>query len=106
MIDNINGLIGQIMNEHIPQRQNVLAQYKIKKEELLKGVQCEECFTMAMLKERQGWRCSNCNSMSKHAHLRAVQDYTLLFSVITTNSELREFLNMESSSAVKRLSKQ
>lgn len=47
---------------------------------------------MAMLKERQGWRCSNCNSMSKHAHLRAVQDYTLLFSVITTNSELRNFL--------------
>ncbi|EMJ6443159.1 nuclease-related domain-containing protein [Bacillus cereus] len=103
VIDNINGLIGQIMNEHIPQRQNVLAQYKIKKEELLKGVQCEECFTMAMLKEKQGWRCSNCNSMSKHAHLRAVQDYTLLFSIITTNSELREFLNMESSSAVKRL---
>ena len=68
-----------------------------------KGVQCEECFTMAMLKEKQGWRCSNCNSMSKHAHLRAVQDYTLLFSIITTNSELREFLNMESSSAVKRL---
>ena len=31
VIDNINGLIGQIMNEHIPQRQNVLAQYKIKK---------------------------------------------------------------------------
>lgn len=61
---------------------------------------------MAMLKERQGWRCSNCNSMSKHAHLRAVQDYTLLFSVITTNSELREFLNMESSSAVKDSSKQ
>ncbi|MGE0995068.1 nuclease-related domain-containing protein, partial [Bacillus sp. GMa5/2] len=79
VIDNINGLIGQIMNGHIPQRQNVLAQYKIKKEELLKGVQCEECFTMAMLKEKQGWRCSNCNSMSKHAHLRAVQDYTLLF---------------------------
>ncbi|QWG35984.1 nuclease-related domain-containing protein [Bacillus mycoides] len=103
MIDNINGLIDQIMNEHSPQRQNVLAQYNIKKEELLKGVQCEKCFIMTMLKEKKGWRCSNCNGMSKYAHLRALQDYTLLFGMITTNSELRDFLNMQSSSAVKRL---
>ncbi|HDR6309107.1 TPA: NERD domain-containing protein [Bacillus cereus] len=102
-IDNINGLTDQIISEHSPKRQNVLVQYNIKKEELLKGVQCEECFTMTMLKEKQGWRCSNCNSMSKHAHLRALQDYTLLFGMITTNSKLRDFLNMQSSSAVKRL---
>ncbi|MBJ7995160.1 nuclease-related domain-containing protein [Bacillus mycoides] len=102
-LGNINGLIDQIMNEHSPQRQNILAQYKIKKVELLKGVQCEECFTMAMLKEKQGWRCSNCNSVSKHAHLRALQDYTLLFEMITTNRKLKDFLNMQSSSAVKRL---
>ena len=102
-LGNINGLIDQIMNEHSPQRQNILAQYKIIKVELLKGVQCEECFTMAMLKEKQGWRCSNCNSVSKHAHLRALQDYTLLFEMITTNSKLKDFLNMQSSSAVKRL---
>ncbi|WP_439021217.1 nuclease-related domain-containing protein [Bacillus thuringiensis] len=102
-IGNINELIAQIMNEHSQQRKNILAQYKIKKEELLKGVQCEECFTMAMLKEKQGWRCSNCNSTSKHAHLRALQDYTLLLGMITTNSKLRDFLNMQSSSVVKRL---
>ncbi|MGH0431268.1 nuclease-related domain-containing protein [Bacillus hominis] len=102
-IGNTKGLINQIMNENFPQRQNILAQYKIKKEELLRGVQCEECFTMAMLKEKQGWRCSNCNSTSKHAHLRALQDYTLLIDMITTNSKLRDFLNMQSSSAVKRL---
>lgn len=105
IIGNVDGLINQIMNEHIPQRQNIFAQYKLKKEELLKGVQCEECFTMAMLKEKQGWRCSNCNSTSKNAHLRALQDYTLLFGTITTNSKLRDFLNMQSSSAVKRLLK-
>lgn len=102
-ISNINGLINQIMNGHIPQRQNILVQYKVKEEELLKGVQCEECFTMAMLKEKQGWRCQNCNSTSKQAHLRALQDYTLLFGMITTNSKLRGFFNMQSSSAVKRL---
>ncbi|PGV66606.1 nuclease [Bacillus cereus] len=102
-IGNTKGLINQIMNENFPQRQNILAQYKIKKEELLRGVQCEECFTMAMLEEKQGWRCSNCNSTSKHAHLRALQDYTLLIDMITTNSKLRDFLNMQSSSAVKRL---
>ncbi len=60
---------------------------------------------MAMLKEKQGWRCSNCNSTSKSAHLRALQDYTLLFGTITTNSKLRDFLNVQSSSAVKRLLK-
>ena len=31
VIDNVDGLINQIMNEHIPQRQNILAQYKVKK---------------------------------------------------------------------------
>ncbi|MBE7096912.1 nuclease-related domain-containing protein [Bacillus cereus] len=103
VISNINGLIDQIMNGHSPQRQNILEQYKIKKEELLRGVQCGECFTMAMLKEKQGWRCLNCNSISKQAHLRALQDYTFLFGMITTNSKLRDFLNMQSSSAVKRL---
>ncbi len=103
VVSDINGFINKIMNGHSSQRQNILAQYKVKKEELLKGVQCEECFTMAMLKEKQGWRCSNCNSTSKHAHLRALQDYTLLFGTITTNSKLRDFLNMQSSCAVKRL---
>ena len=41
------------MNGHSSQRQNILAQYKVKKEELLKGVQCEECFIIAMLKENR-----------------------------------------------------
>lgn len=53
-ISNINGLINQIMNGHIPQRQNILVQYKVKEEELLKGVQCEECFTMADVKRKAG----------------------------------------------------
>lgn len=35
-IGNIKGLINHIMNEHIPQRQNILVQYKITKEELQK----------------------------------------------------------------------
>ncbi len=103
MISDLNGRIDQIMKGHSPQRQNIFEQYTIKKEELLRGVQCEECLAMTMLKEKQGWRCSNCHSVSKHAHFRALEDYTLLFGMITTNSKLRGFLNMQSSSAVKGL---
>lgn len=90
------------MNGHSAQQQNILAQYKIKKEELLKGVQCEECLALSMLKEKHGWGCSNCNSVSKNAHLDALRDYVLLPGMTITNSELREFLNIQSSSTVKR----
>ncbi len=56
-----------------------------------------------MLKEKHGWCCSNCNSVSKNAHLDALRDYVLLLGMTITNSELRESLNIQSSSTIKRL---
>ncbi|KFN02179.1 NERD domain-containing protein [Bacillus clarus] len=102
-IGNVNELICRIIDGHSPQQHNILYQYKIKKEDLLKGVQCEKCLIMSMFKGKRGWYCSNCNSMSKIAHMDALRDYVLLLGGTITNSDLREFLNLQSSSMVKRI---
>ena len=46
---NVDILIRQIVANHAPLRQNILEQFKIKKE-LLHGVQCEVCSVLPMFK--------------------------------------------------------
>ncbi|EOV9528089.1 nuclease-related domain-containing protein [Bacillus cytotoxicus] len=96
-------LVEHIMIEHSPLQQNLLEQHNITKEELQKGIQCSECLSFVMMKVRTGWRCPKCNAFSIEAHTYAVQDYALLLGTTVTNRELKEFLNIESSSVIKRL---
>ncbi|MCI0766865.1 nuclease-related domain-containing protein [Bacillus sp. TL12] len=96
-------LVQYIMTEHSPLKQNILEQYSITKDELLRGVQCPECLFISMIKIKSGWKCAKCNIFSKEAHKYAMQDYALLLETTVTNKELKEFLNIESSSVVKRL---
>ncbi|MFD3446492.1 nuclease-related domain-containing protein [Microbacteriaceae bacterium 4G12] len=102
-IDNVHELIHQIITDDSPLHQNVLEQYKITKEELLRGVQCEACSTAPMVKIRQGWHCPKCKDMSKWAHKFALRDYARLISTTCTNNELKDFLCIQSSATVKRL---
>ncbi|MCW9132948.1 NERD domain-containing protein [Bacillus paramycoides] len=102
-IDNVDRLIHQIMMEHSPLQQNILGQYKIEKEELLNGVQCEECLVIPMVKVKKGWLCQSCKAFSKVAHEGAVRDYALLISTTCTNSKLKEFLHVSSGMVVNRL---
>ncbi|PFC86353.1 nuclease [Bacillus anthracis] len=102
-IYNINELIQRMMMEHSPLQQNVLEKYQMKKEELLKGVLCEKCTSIPMVKVKKGWYCSKCNTVSKDAHKCALQDYALLIETVATNSKLKEFLNIQSSSIMKRI---
>ncbi|PFR23799.1 nuclease [Bacillus cereus] len=98
-------LVQHIMMEHSPLQQDLLEQYSITKDELLRGVQCSKCMFISMVKVRGGWHCTKCNAFSKEAHKYAVQDYALLLGTTVTNKELKGFLNVESSSVVKRLMK-
>ncbi|HDR7794331.1 TPA: NERD domain-containing protein [Bacillus luti] len=102
-IYNIHELIQKMMVEHSPLQKSVLENYQIKIEDLLKGVQCEECLSIPMLKIKRGWYCSNCNTLSKDAHKCALRDYALLIETTATNSKLKEFLNIQSSSIMKRI---
>jgi hypothetical protein len=84
-IKNVDILIRQIVANHAPLRQNILEQFKIKKEELLHGVQCEVCSVLPMFKLKKGWYCSNCKAISKVAHEFALKDYVLLIGDTCTN---------------------
>ncbi|KEK25322.1 nuclease-related domain-containing protein [Bacillus gaemokensis] len=96
-------LMQHIMIDHSPLQKNPLEQYSITKDELLKGVQCPECLFISMNKVKRGWHCTKCNALSKEAHKYALQDYALLLGTTITNKELKAFLNIASSSVVKRL---
>lgn len=96
-------LVQYIVTEHSPLKQNILEQYSITKDELLRGVQCPECLFISMTKIKSGWKRAKCNIFSKEAHKYAMQDYALLLGKMVTNKELKEFLNIESSSVVKRV---
>ncbi|QIW20311.1 nuclease-related domain-containing protein [Bacillus thuringiensis] len=102
-IKNVDNLICQIVAKHAPLRQNILEQFKINKEELLDGVQCEVCSILPMFKLKKGWYCSNCKAISKVAHEFALKDYALLIGDTCTNMQLKKFLNVQSSATVKRL---
>ncbi|PGZ10226.1 nuclease [Bacillus cereus] len=102
-IDNVDRLVHQIMMEHSPLQHNILGQYKIEKEELLNGVQCEECLVIPMLKVKKGWRCLSCKAFSKVGHEGALRDYALLISTKCTNGKLKEFLHVSSGMVVNRL---
>ncbi|ANC22090.1 nuclease [Bacillus cereus] len=103
VIDNVDRLIHQIITEHSPLQQNILEQYKIEKEELLNGVQCEKCLVIPMVKVKKGWRCTSCKDFSKVAHEDAIRDYALLISTTCTNGNLKEFLHVSSGMVVNRI---
>lgn len=81
----------------------ILEQYKIMKDEILKGVICLNCNHIPMVRVKGNWYCPHCKSKSKDAHIQALKDYQLLFGSTITNSELRDFLQIHSSDVATRL---
>ena len=81
----------------------ILEQYNIMKDEILRGVICPHCGKLPIMKVHGNWYCSYCKSKSKEAHIQALKDYQLLFGSTITNSQLRDFLKITSSTAATRL---
>lgn len=98
-------LCNQILKEHTPLNKDVLSTYKIKTHELIKGVICDKCQEAVMSREFNKWQCENCDFISKHSHKLAINDYRLLIKNVVKNKDVREFLQIESSSLMKRLLK-
>lgn len=81
----------------------ILEQYNITKDEVLKGVICPNCKQLPLVRVHGSWYCPNCKNKSKKAHIQALKDYQLLFGSTITNSELRDFLKINSTAAATRL---
>ncbi len=91
-----NKLSKTLIKKHTQDSFNFLQYYRIKQEDLKKGVICNYCGSNSMRKKRKYWLCGNCNFHSALAHLQAIQDYKLLIYTTIQNKELKEFLQLNS----------
>lgn len=84
-----------ILQNHTPERLNVLKMFGTNKSEILPGVQCPRCLSLPM--EYKGglrWECPTCQYISKTAFYQAIQDFFLIIKPSITHSELRHFLQI------------
>ncbi|WP_188402472.1 hypothetical protein [Fictibacillus barbaricus] len=69
------------------------------------GVIYPFCDHLPMIRKRGTWFCTSCFKKSKEAHVKAIQDYALLFDVKVKNRDLRKFLHLDSSTTMKKILK-
>lgn len=90
---NLSRIKKLILQNDTPERSDFIKSFGIHESEIT-GVLCPTCLIPMEYKQRIWWKCSNCQSTSKDAHLQAIQDYFLLFKPSITHSELRAFLHL------------
>ncbi|MGG1400988.1 nuclease-related domain-containing protein [Bacillus salipaludis] len=87
-----------LLANHVPEDPDILAYFEIFQKDIISGVQCPhpDCKVFGMEYRYGTWCCPKCGTRSKDAHIQAVQDYFLLIKPSITNSELRNFLHIDS----------
>lgn len=85
-----------LLSKHTPKNLDILQTYNLTPKEIITGVKCPTCHTLAMIYKKGKWICSSCGHKSKTAHIEAINDYILLIKPSITNSELRRFLHIDS----------
>lgn len=79
---------------------------EIDSSKITKGVLCKTCYYKTVMQFKHGaFACPVCNTKCKDAFLQAVYDYNYLFRDWISNSELRNFLQVDSIYSVARLFK-
>lgn len=102
-VKEMKKIIRQILAQDTPLHTAILKKYNIDESELLKGVICPSCFHLPLKRERGEWKCSQCNRTTKHEHIHALLDYALLITSTISNKELRDFLQISSSSLATKI---
>ncbi|MBU8878105.1 NERD domain-containing protein [Bacillus sp. FJAT-29790] len=93
----------KLVKMHVPYNPDILSLYQISKKDIIQGVYCDNCFSFSMKRVWGAWQCTHCNDFSPHAHLPAIDDYSLLFGSNITNQELRAFLGIQSESVARKI---
>jgi hypothetical protein len=100
---NLKRLKKLLLKEHTPYDVDILKKYGIPKEDITTGVLCPRCIDKAMSYSHGLWTCSHCEYQSKNDHIKALQDYFLLFGPTITNKQFRDFMQIESRHVATRL---
>ncbi|WHY01689.1 nuclease-related domain-containing protein [Neobacillus sp. DY30] len=85
-----------LLKKHTPKRTDILSSFKIPKSDIITGVQCPACLFAPMTYNRHKWICPTCKIISTDAHIRAIDDYCLIYKPWFTSSEIRNFLHLPS----------
>lgn len=93
----------KLLSEHKDLEIDVFKQTGTVPEEILTGVRCPRCEKLAMNRHSAVWTCPACGFESRTAQLIAINDYRHLFGPIVTNSQLRDFLQIQSDSVVRKM---
>lgn len=81
----------------------VFQRHGMNKSWVMPGVICPTCKNSTMQRLNSRWQCHSCKSISKDAHLIALQEYRVLFDENVSNREVGWFLGISSSDTTRRL---
>ncbi|MBH0175393.1 NERD domain-containing protein [Fictibacillus sp. 23RED33] len=101
--DVMNKITRRLIKEHTPRDVDVMERYRISKEMIIKGVQCEGCLGFGMKKGYRTWNCPHCSHTSRNPHIKALKDYSLFIQTTITNQQARDFLKLSSISVASKL---
>ncbi len=94
-----------LLKLHTPHDQDILAQFNIKQDDLIKGVRCPKCNKIPMKRTPRSWHCAHCSYVSKIAYLKSIADYSFLIGNTITNQKLCDFLRLSSRTGAKTIFK-
>src|SRR5699024_335621 len=99
-----NKILQHIMGQNEDFDIDVYEKYGIDPSEILLGIECPQCeqFKMKRIPSYK-WKCQHCQAYSQYAHVKALYEYTLLFSSEISNAQCRTFLQIESRHTIKYL---
>jgi len=100
---DLTALIKALKKQNKPLNVSILKKFSIEKEEMIKGVICNQCSYRPLERINANWYCPLCKSKSKIAHIYALKDYYYLFGKIINNKQARDFLEIQSSALATRI---
>ncbi|KHE72877.1 nuclease-related domain-containing protein [Halobacillus sp. BBL2006] len=102
-LDELHNISSALHNDHRPHSFNYIATMDIQPSDLKTGVHCPSCRYVPLNRKHGTWHCPKCHRSDKHAHIEALQDYSLLLDNEITNEKARKFLRVESPFQTKRI---
>ncbi|MCD8502099.1 MAG: NERD domain-containing protein [Bacillaceae bacterium] len=90
----LNKIEKLLLKNHTPEEYNVLEKFDIAPTHIIKGVYCEKCQSYHVKHQGRKWVCIICGTKYKDAHIRALEDYCLMFGAAISNKQLRDFLQL------------
>ncbi|WP_047983758.1 nuclease-related domain-containing protein [Ornithinibacillus californiensis] len=100
---SMNKLNNALLKNHTPHKPDLIKQFGITNDHLIKGIECNDCSYSPLIYKKRKWYCSNCDKFSETAHVQKILDYFLLINPMITNKACRELLLVESPRVVYRL---